>query len=219
MECHFEHCSDPRWEIYFKIFGSPINKALGTPLIGNEYQQYHPETDGKEVREPISDVEAMLTVPVYSTLEKVGINTYHWLNFCITTVTIPALRLLRLRHCMGASVDHLSAGLKKSLCRQRRKTFLSSSSSENKVMLESIAMERGDIVFGKTGKMNPTKIGHFKSIAKVGTVAYRLELPEQLSRVHSKFHVSKLKNCMAEEPLAIPLDEIQVDDKMLFQSK
>ncbi|GJZ64882.1 hypothetical protein Tco_0621578 [Tanacetum coccineum] len=49
----------------------------------------------------------------------------------------------------------------------------------------------------------------FKSeiIAKVGTVAYRLELPKKLSRVHSTFHVSNLKKCLADEPLAIPLDE------------
>ncbi|GJS31552.1 putative reverse transcriptase domain-containing protein [Tanacetum coccineum] len=53
-------------------------------------------------------------------------------------------------------------------------------------------------------------------IAKVGTVAYRLELPEQLSRVHSTFYISKLKKCMADEPLVIPLDEIQVDDKLHF---
>ncbi|GJX44828.1 putative reverse transcriptase domain-containing protein [Tanacetum coccineum] len=53
-------------------------------------------------------------------------------------------------------------------------------------------------------------------IAKVGTVAYRLELLEKLSRVHSTFHVSKLRKCMADEPLAIPLDEIQVDDKLNF---
>ncbi|GKD75517.1 putative reverse transcriptase domain-containing protein, partial [Tanacetum coccineum] len=55
-----------------------------------------------------------------------------------------------------------------------------------------------------------------KIIAKVGTVAYRLELPEKLSRVHSTFHVSKLKKCLADEPLAILLDEIQVDDKLHF---
>ncbi|GJZ36908.1 putative reverse transcriptase domain-containing protein [Tanacetum coccineum] len=53
-------------------------------------------------------------------------------------------------------------------------------------------------------------------LAKVGTVAYRLELPEKLSRVHSTFHVSKLKKCLADEPLAIPLDEIHVDDKLNF---
>ncbi|GJY77245.1 putative reverse transcriptase domain-containing protein [Tanacetum coccineum] len=59
----------------------------------------------------------------------------------------------------------------------------------------------------------------FKSrviIAKVGTVAYRLELPEQLSKVYSTFHVSNLKKCMSDETLAIPLDEIQVDDKLYF---
>nr|GEX49233.1 putative reverse transcriptase domain-containing protein [Tanacetum cinerariifolium] len=51
---------------------------------------------------------------------------------------------------------------------------------------------------------------------KVGTIAYRLELPKQLSRVHSTFHVSNLKKCLSDEPLAIPLDEIHVDDKINF---
>ncbi|GKD96872.1 putative reverse transcriptase domain-containing protein, partial [Tanacetum coccineum] len=63
---------------------------------------------------------------------------------------------------------------------------------------------------------NPRYIGPFKIIAKVGTVAYRLELLEQLSRVYYTFHVSNLKKCMSGEPLAIPLDEIQVDDKLYF---
>nr|GEU54969.1 putative reverse transcriptase domain-containing protein [Tanacetum cinerariifolium] len=65
-------------------------------------------------------------------------------------------------------------------------------------------------------ELNPRYIGAFKILAKVGTVAYRLELPEQLSRVHSMFYVSKLKKCMADEPLAIPLDEIQVNEKLNF---
>ncbi|GJR12317.1 hypothetical protein Tco_0794969 [Tanacetum coccineum] len=50
----------------------------------------------------------------------------------------------------------------------------------------------------------------------VGTVAYQLELPEQLSRVHSTFHASNLKKCLADESLAIPLDEIQIDEKLHF---
>nr|GEX13335.1 reverse transcriptase domain-containing protein [Tanacetum cinerariifolium] len=65
------------------------------------------------------------------------------------------------------------------------------------------------------GKLKPHYIGLFKIIPKVRTVAYRLELLEQLSRVHSTFHVS-LKKCMSDEPHAIPLDEIQVDDKLHF---
>ncbi|GJV44568.1 hypothetical protein Tco_1429104 [Tanacetum coccineum] len=53
-------------------------------------------------------------------------------------------------------------------------------------------------------------------LAKVGTVAYRLELPEKLSRVHSTFHVSNLKKCLSDEPLTIPLDEIHIDEKLNF---
>ncbi|GJR59078.1 putative reverse transcriptase domain-containing protein [Tanacetum coccineum] len=55
-----------------------------------------------------------------------------------------------------------------------------------------------------------------KILAKVGTVAYRIELPKKLSHVQSTFHVSNLKKCLSDEPLAIPLDEIYVDDKLNF---
>nr|GEY88102.1 putative reverse transcriptase domain-containing protein [Tanacetum cinerariifolium] len=65
------------------------------------------------------------------------------------------------------------------------------------------------------GKLNPY-IRPFKILAKVGMLAYRLELPEQLSRVYSTFHVSNLKKCFVYEPLAIPLDEIQIDHKLSF---
>ncbi|GKC88903.1 hypothetical protein Tco_1149552, partial [Tanacetum coccineum] len=120
----------------------------------------------------------------------------------------------------GASVDHLSAGLKLGTCRDRQKSYADVRrklcvSLGDKVMLK-VSPWKGVIRFGKRGKLNPRYIGPFKIIAKVGTVAYRLELPEKLSRVHSTFHVSKLKKCMADEPLAIPLDEIQVDDKLNF---
>ncbi|GJR26645.1 hypothetical protein Tco_1102877, partial [Tanacetum coccineum] len=75
---------------------------------------------------------------------------------------------------------------------------------------------KGVIRFGKRGKLNPRYIGPFKILAKVGTLSYRLELPEQLSRVHSIFHVSNLKECFVDEPLAILLDESQIDDKLNF---
>ncbi|GJW83517.1 putative reverse transcriptase domain-containing protein [Tanacetum coccineum] len=52
--------------------------------------------------------------------------------------------------------------------------------------------------------------------AKVGKVAYRLELPQELSRVHHTFHVSNLKRCYADEPLVMPLEGIHVDDKLQF---
>ncbi|GJV94254.1 putative reverse transcriptase domain-containing protein [Tanacetum coccineum] len=77
----------------------------------------------------------------------------------------------------------------------------------DKVMLK-VSPWKGVIRFGKRGKLNPRYIGPFKIIAKIGTISYRLELPEKLSRVHSTFHVSKLKKFLADEPLTIPLDEI-----------
>ncbi|GKA26177.1 hypothetical protein Tco_0712286, partial [Tanacetum coccineum] len=85
----------------------------------------------------------------------------------------------------------------------------------DKVILK-VSPWKGVIRFGKRGKLNPRYIRPFKILAKVGTLAYRLELPEQLSRVHSTFHVSNLKKCFADEPLAIPLDEIQINDKLNF---
>ncbi|GJT24388.1 putative reverse transcriptase domain-containing protein [Tanacetum coccineum] len=88
----------------------------------------------------------------------------------------------------------------------------------DKVMLKVSPWKRV-IRFGKQGKLNPYYIGPFKIIAKVGTVAYRLELLEQLSRVYNTFHVSNLKKCLSDETLAIPLDKIQIDDKLQFVKK
>ncbi|GKB09121.1 hypothetical protein Tco_0837433 [Tanacetum coccineum] len=89
---------------------------------------------------------------------------------------------------------------------------------EDKVMLK-VSPWKWVIRFGKRGKLNLRYIRHFKIIPKVGTVACRLKLPEQLSRVHSTFHVSNLKKCLSNKTLAISLDEIQIDDKFHFIEK
>ncbi|GJS16871.1 hypothetical protein Tco_0411343 [Tanacetum coccineum] len=69
---------------------------------------------------------------------------------------------------------------------------------------------KGVVRFGKRGKLNPRYVGPFKVLEKVGEVAYKLELPEELSRVHNTFPVSNLKKCYADEPLAIPLDGLAI---------
>nr|GFA31118.1 putative reverse transcriptase domain-containing protein [Tanacetum cinerariifolium] len=85
----------------------------------------------------------------------------------------------------------------------------------DRIMLK-VSPWKGVVRFGKRRKLNPRYIGPFKVLAKVGTIAYRLKLPEQLSRVHTTFHVSNLKKCLSDEPLGISLDEVHIDDKLRF---
>ncbi|GJZ32388.1 hypothetical protein Tco_0577824 [Tanacetum coccineum] len=75
---------------------------------------------------------------------------------------------------------------------------------------------KGVIHFDKRGKLNPRYIRPFKVLAKVGPVAYRLELPQELSSVHNTLHVLNLKKCLSDESLVIPQEEIQIDDKLHF---
>nr|GFA79659.1 hypothetical protein [Tanacetum cinerariifolium] len=80
----------------------------------------------------------------------------------------------------------------------------------------SLQKELGLVRFRKWGKLNPRYVGPFKVLEKIGKVAYKLELPEELSRVHHTFHVSNLKKCHANKPLAVPLDGLHFDDKLYF---
>ncbi|GKA66194.1 hypothetical protein Tco_0766002 [Tanacetum coccineum] len=70
--------------------------------------------------------------------------------------------------------------------------------------------------FGKHGKLNPKYVIPFKVLEKVRAVVYKLELPQELSRVHNTFHVSNLKKCYADKPLAVPLDGLHIDGKHHF---
>nr|GEV31462.1 putative reverse transcriptase domain-containing protein [Tanacetum cinerariifolium] len=59
-------------------------------------------------------------------------------------------------------------------------------------------------------------VGPFKVLERIEDVAYKLDLPEELSRVHNTLHLSNLKKCHADEPLAVSLDGLHFDDKLHF---
>ncbi|GJY89160.1 putative reverse transcriptase domain-containing protein [Tanacetum coccineum] len=85
----------------------------------------------------------------------------------------------------------------------------------DKVMLK-VSPWKGVVHFGKRGKLNPRYVEPFKVLKKVGAVTYKLELPQELSRVHNMFYVSNLKKCYSNDPLVVLLEGLQVDDKLHF---
>ncbi|GJT89854.1 putative reverse transcriptase domain-containing protein [Tanacetum coccineum] len=200
-------------------FWKSLNKALGTRL--DMSTAYHPQTDGQSER-TIQTLEDMLRACVLdfgkgwdknlALVEFLYSNSYHT---SIKAAPFEALygRKCRSPICWAESRIQAASDRQKSYADVRQKPL--EFQIGDKVMLK-VSPWKGVIRFGKRGKLNPRYIGPFKIIAKVGIVAYRLELPEQLSRVHSMFHVLNLKKCMSDERLAIPLDEIQIDDKLHF---
>ncbi|GKF56889.1 hypothetical protein Tco_0170426, partial [Tanacetum coccineum] len=83
----------------------------------------------------------------------------------------------------------------------------------DKIMLK-VSTWKGVVRFGKRGKLNPRYVRPFKVLEKVGSIAYKLELPQELSRVHNTFLVSNLKKYYADKPLAVSLDGLHFDGKL-----
>nr|GEZ01082.1 putative reverse transcriptase domain-containing protein [Tanacetum cinerariifolium] len=82
------------------------------------------------------------------------------------------------------------------------------------MVLLKVSSWKGVVRFGKRGKLSPRYIGPFKILARVGHVAYTLELPKELKGIQSTFHVSNLKKCLSKCDIFVLRDEIQLDDKL-----
>ncbi|GJX21092.1 putative reverse transcriptase domain-containing protein [Tanacetum coccineum] len=82
------------------------------------------------------------------------------------------------------------------------------------MVLLKVSPWKGIVRFGKRGKLSPCYVGPFKIVARVGHVAYTLELSEELNGIHSTFHVSNLNKCLAEGGVVVPMEEIQLDDNL-----
>ncbi|GJU32756.1 putative reverse transcriptase domain-containing protein [Tanacetum coccineum] len=221
-------------------FWKSFQKALGTDISMST--AYHPETDGQSER-TIQTLEDMLRACVIDfgkgwvkhlpLAEFSYNNSYHasikaapyealygrkcqspvcWAEVREAQLTGPELiqetmeKIVLIKQRMQAAQDR-----QKSYADRKRKPM--EFEVGDRVMLK-VSPWKKVVRFGKRGKLNPRYVEPFKVLAKVGKVAYKLELPQELNRVHHTFHVSNLKKCYADEPLVMPLEGIHVDDKL-----
>ncbi|GJS93192.1 putative reverse transcriptase domain-containing protein [Tanacetum coccineum] len=226
-------------------FWKSFQKALGTDISMST--AYHPETDGQSER-TIQTLEDMLRACVidfgkgwvkhFPLAEFSYNNSYHasikavpyeamygrkcrspvcWAKVGEAQLTGPELiqetteKIVLIKQRMQAAQDR-----QKSYADRKRKPM--EFEVGDRVMLK-VSPWKGVVRFGKRGKLNPRYVRPFKVLAKVRKVTYKLELPQELSRVHHTFHVSNLKKFYVDEPLIMPLEGIHVDDKLQFMEE
>nr|GEZ18060.1 putative reverse transcriptase domain-containing protein [Tanacetum cinerariifolium] len=187
-----------------------LQKALGTSL--DMSMAYHPETDGQSER-TIQTLEDMLRACAIDFGKG-------WVNhFPLTEVGEAQILGLELIQEMTKKIIQIKQRMQVARDKKKSYTNLKRKPMEfqvgDKVMLKVLPW-KGVVHFGKRGKLNPRYVQPFNVLERVGDVAYKLDLPEELNRVHNTFHVSNMKNCHADEPLVVPLDGLHVDDKLYF---
>ncbi|GKA97915.1 putative reverse transcriptase domain-containing protein [Tanacetum coccineum] len=237
---------DYKTEKLAKIYTNEIiarhGKALGTRL--DMSTAYHPQTDGQSER-TIQTLEDMLRACVMDfggswdthlpLIEFSYNNSYH------TSIKCAPFEALYGRKCRSPVIwtevgesqligpEIMQETTKKIVqIKERLKTTRSRQKSYADKRRKPLKFQVGDRVllkvspwkgvvrFGKKGKLAPRYVGPFEIVERVGPVAYRLKLPQELSCVHDTFHVSNLKKCLAEPDIQVPLDEIEIDENLRF---
>ncbi|GJS14300.1 putative reverse transcriptase domain-containing protein [Tanacetum coccineum] len=227
---------------FTSYFWQSLQKALGTHL--DMSTTYHPQTDGQSERtiQTLEDLYRACVIDFENGWDKhLPLVEFSYNNNYHTSIKAAPFEELYGRKCRppvcwaevrdvqltGLEIVHettekiVQIKSRIQVARDRQKSYADVRRKPlefqvgDKVMLK-VSPWKGVICFGKRGKLNPRYIGPFKVLAKVGTIAYRLKLPQQLSSVHSTFHVSNLKKCLSDESLVILLDEIHIDDKLHF---
>ncbi|GJU53145.1 putative reverse transcriptase domain-containing protein [Tanacetum coccineum] len=181
-------------------------------------QRYLNETDGKARREPSNPLEDMLRVCLFNVIDfgKGWINHLPLVEFSYNNSYHASIKAAPFEALYGRKCrSPIKKGFKqlwpaKAFRDLKRKPM--EFQVGDKVMLK-VSPWKGVVRFGKRGKLNPRYVGPFKVLERIGSVAYKLELPQELSRVHNTFHVSNLKKCHSDEPLAVPLEGLHIDDK------
>ncbi|GJS47869.1 putative reverse transcriptase domain-containing protein [Tanacetum coccineum] len=211
--------SDSRFTSHF---WQSLQKAVGTRL--DMSTTYHPQTDGQSER-TIQTLKDMLRTCVIDFDNgwdtHLPLVEFSYNNIYHTSIKAAPFEALydQIIHETTEKIIQIKSRIQAAGDRQKSYADVMHRPLEfqvrDKVML-NVSPWKGLIRFGKWGKLNPRYIRPFKVLAKVGPITYRLELLQQLSTVHNTFHVSNLKKGLSDESLVIPLEEIQINDKLHF---
>lgn len=87
------------------------------------------------------------------------------------------------------------------------------------MVLLKVSPWKGIIPCKKRGKLGPMFIRPFRILARMGKVAYRLDLPEELSQIHNTFHIFQLRKCITYATPVVPLDDIHVDERLNYMER
>ncbi|KAI3821399.1 hypothetical protein L1987_08966 [Smallanthus sonchifolius] len=223
-------------------FWKKFNEAMGTRL--NISTAYHPQTDGQSER-TIQTLEDMLRACIIdfggSWDSHLPLAEFSYNNSYHSTIGMPPFEMLYGRKCRtpvcwgeigqrdfaslevvkatSEKFDQIKARMKAAKDRQKSYTDKRRRELEFQVgdmVLLKVSPWKGIIRFRKRGKLSPRFVVPFKILARVGQVAYRLNLPVELSGIHPTFHVSHLRKCLADDTAHIPYDEIEVDNSLNY---
>ncbi|GKD48628.1 putative reverse transcriptase domain-containing protein [Tanacetum coccineum] len=192
---------DPRFASNFR---RSLQKALGTNL--DMSIAYHPQTDRQSER-TIQTLKDMLRACMIDFgkgwVNHLPLVEFSYNNSYHASIKAAPFKALYGQKCRSPIKQRIQA------TRDRQKSYADLKLKpmefqvRDRFMLKVLPW-KGVVHFGKRGKLNPRYVGPFKMLEKVGAVAYKLELPQELSKLH-----------FVEEPVEIMYHEV----KRLKQSR
>ncbi|GJZ39022.1 putative reverse transcriptase domain-containing protein [Tanacetum coccineum] len=180
-----------------------IWKALGTRL--DLSTAYHPQTDGQSERiiQTLKDMLRACCAPFEALYGRKCKSPVLWAEIREGSLIEPELvlettdKVVLIKENFKAARDR-----QKSYADKRRKPL--EFEVGDRVLLK-VSPWKGVMSFGKKGKLAPRYVGPFEILERIGIVAYRLRLPEELSSVHDTFHLLNLKKYLADANMHVPL--------------